>query len=346
MLAVLFGLLLIAALEGVLRLVGVPAYSQVVSMRIWAGRPLTEHIFTPKRDAFGQLAYWTSHEESGLGISCQCFPARKDAATVRIFCFGGSTTYGSPFDGETEQIRLFAELFRAELKMDKGDMQGAFSGLSSLVRSHPNCALFHYWLGKCCDQSCEFTSAKAHYNRAVDIEWWGLRMTESLRDTMEAVARKNSVPYVDLFEVFESHSPEGIVGLNLMVDYCHPTVSGHKLVAKSVLRAAISSGVLPAVFSEEAFERATARPVDERVDHPSRRPADRFDQIVQQLAKRQIVGSLPGLVDHESAEIAARMGDYFLVEGEPENATAWFKRALEFDPNAASVARKLSQLGI
>jgi len=41
------------------------------------------------------------------------FPVKKGPATTRIFCFGGSTTYGRPFDGRTAFPRWLKELLQA-----------------------------------------------------------------------------------------------------------------------------------------------------------------------------------------------------------------------------------------
>ena len=41
------------------------------------------------------------------------FPVKKDPDTLRVFCLGGSTTYGHPFDGETSFPRWLEDLLKA-----------------------------------------------------------------------------------------------------------------------------------------------------------------------------------------------------------------------------------------
>ncbi len=41
------------------------------------------------------------------------FPVKKDPDTIRIFCLGGSTTYGHPFDGRTSFPRWLEDLLKA-----------------------------------------------------------------------------------------------------------------------------------------------------------------------------------------------------------------------------------------
>ena len=121
LLALLIGLLLIAALEGVLRLSGVQPYSQIMRMRLldnfvrnmcdrpvggrfWSGPSLGARVFSLRTNASGQDYYAASSALSGILINAQSFPAKKRQSTCRIFCFGASTTYGFPYP---EMIHLF-----------------------------------------------------------------------------------------------------------------------------------------------------------------------------------------------------------------------------------------------
>ncbi|MGO9568136.1 MAG: tetratricopeptide repeat protein [Desulfomonilaceae bacterium] len=91
-----------AALEAGLRIAGIPrAYDKGDP---YVGFSALQPLFTvtdgkastavPKRKYFNQVS----------------FTARKKPGTMRIFCFGGSTTYGHPFDGRTAFPRWLGEL--------------------------------------------------------------------------------------------------------------------------------------------------------------------------------------------------------------------------------------------
>ena len=41
---------------------------------------------------------------------------------------------------------------------------------------------------------------------------------------------------IDLVPIFESRSKEGILGSDWLVDHVHPSIAGHQLIAKLLLK--------------------------------------------------------------------------------------------------------------
>jgi len=489
--AVLVGLGLIGATEGTLRLIGVPPYSQIVSMSLLSDGPVAHRLFALETGVSGQRSYVASEEQSGLQINTQSFPAVKRPGTLRIFCFGGSTTYGFPvgdkvsfgrwmrefleigcpdhdfevvncgvlgmnssgiaaaaqeclayqpdlfvvlcghnerarlvpkslsgffegsqmahkarlflarnlriysalaqlyaratrpdvtetmpvtsimkgptlhdkesldrvtrfdFDfslevvadlarhanvglifaapcpnccdcspvgsffepcvGQQEQSALLAELRRARLLLTNNrDPQAALNMLRALVAKQPNYALFRFWQAKCYEKTGRLDQAREEYLVALDKEWCGTRMTPTLLVAMREVAERSAVPFVDLFSVFASHSPGGLVGSNLIIDNCHPTVGGYRIIAKAVLQESLSQGLLPS---------------DCRID--------RFDQIMAQFPEEDLI------TEADRAKMAEWMGEYYLGRRELKSAVAWLEKALQMNSRKRLILERL-----
>ncbi|MCK5378818.1 MAG: O-GlcNAc transferase, partial [Acidobacteria bacterium] len=94
-------------LEGVLALVGVEPRLYVEDP--FVGFTSTSPLFVEDVDAEGQLVYRTADNKARL-FNPQSFPADKGDGTVRVFCMGGSTTYGRPFDDVTSFCGWLREL--------------------------------------------------------------------------------------------------------------------------------------------------------------------------------------------------------------------------------------------
>lgn len=94
-----------AALEAGLRIAGIPRVHEKEDPYVGfsALQPLFAVTDGKASTAVSKLKYFNQTS----------FTAEKKPGTVRIFCFGGSTTYGHPFDGRTAFPRWLGELLAA-----------------------------------------------------------------------------------------------------------------------------------------------------------------------------------------------------------------------------------------
>jgi hypothetical protein len=133
------------------------------------------------------------------------------------------TVPGSVVDAVTEGLTLekagrFAEasdLYRARLV-----------GTSASVERE-------YRLGRCAEALGDYAAAREHYWTAVDHDprlMFG-RATRPQNQRLRDLAREYGVPLVDAVQMFEDHSPHGILGDDLFMDGQHPTVTGYVLLA-------------------------------------------------------------------------------------------------------------------
>jgi hypothetical protein len=97
-----FGLIVTAGffvlIEVILSAVGVvPLYERVDPYVGFSGY---SPLFHQRTASNGEAVYETAHNKVRW-FNVQRFPVRKAKGTVRIFCLGGSTTYGRPYDDRT-----------------------------------------------------------------------------------------------------------------------------------------------------------------------------------------------------------------------------------------------------
>jgi len=547
LLAVFVGVFFILGLEGVMRLVGVPPYTEIVKMRLlecrrgaregavpsdaWDDRPLAGRVFTLQTDASAVKFYGASEQSSGIRINSLSFSARKGPKAFRIFCFGGSTTYGYPYrnnvasfarwmqqalDAESgpdtrfevincgvigmdsygilefirecldyepdlfvvvcghneglrklspfilefftgskamhrfrlwltrnvriysalarlygavagpqppqeiplesqaeevtpprpllplaeevtpemeqghdravefqfdhnlqamvdmtrragismilvvpcpnfrdwlapgwlsgrrfkddEQLPILKVLWQALVLLDEDKLDASIKTLQRLAAEQPDFSPLHFWLGRCYEKAGDFARARRAYFTAADAGRHGARMTLGLRRTMQHVAARNSVPFVDLFTIFGSHSPNGMVGYNLMVDSCHPTVQGHKIMAKAILQTALSCGLLPPGCRLDRFDEIMSRfPEDERLTFlPTARRLDQPQEWPE--AGTQVT------LHSYMADIAEWFARYYRRAHRFSSSVLWYEKAVELAPDRPSLRAELAEV--
>ncbi len=90
-----------------------------------------------------------------------------------------------------------------------------------------------YRLGRCAEALGDYAAAREHYWTAVDHDPRSMfgRATREQNQLLRELAREYDVPLVDTVQMFEAHSPHGILGDDLFMDGQHPTIAGYVLLA-------------------------------------------------------------------------------------------------------------------
>ena len=100
-------LLFLGLLEGALALLGVRPVTETRDP--FVGFTGLVPLMQPSRDEFDQRVLVTATGKR-VWFNDQTFPERKSDNTVRVFCLGGSTTYGRPYDDTTSYVAWLREL--------------------------------------------------------------------------------------------------------------------------------------------------------------------------------------------------------------------------------------------
>jgi tetratricopeptide (TPR) repeat protein len=86
--------------------------------------------------------------------------------------------------------------------------------------------------------------AYASLARAKDRDLVPFRASEDFNEIIREVARNRGVGIVDVLETFRQHSPQRLIGKDLMCDHLHPTPQGYYLMATTFYDAIRESGML------------------------------------------------------------------------------------------------------
>jgi lysophospholipase L1-like esterase len=96
-------------------------------------------------------------------------------------------------------------------------------------------AVLHYRAGRCEEALGDFAAAREDFWRAVDMDRRTMfgRATRPQNELLRRLAREYRIPLVDAVQIFEVHSPHGILGDDLFMDGQHPTIEGYLLMANA-----------------------------------------------------------------------------------------------------------------
>jgi tetratricopeptide (TPR) repeat protein len=90
-----------------------------------------------------------------------------------------------------------------------------------------------------------YEKANLLLKNARDYDGLRFRAPSRINKIIKEHARKYECSIVDIEEVFNKISPNGIVGNNLFVDHLHPTLNGHHLIGKLFYNEIILNNFLP-----------------------------------------------------------------------------------------------------
>ncbi len=156
--------------------------------------------------------------------------------------------------------------------------------------------------------------ARAAYQRARDLDPVPIRALTAINRAIRAVAAESGAPWLDVEKAYADASPDGIVGHELMLDYCHPTDSGHRLTADLEARALVDDHLVSGL-GEDALSRLARYVPDGE--------------------------TAPGL-DRLSAEMLWWMGTSAMRQGRQDEARGIWEKGLAKDPQLAALLRSLS----
>ncbi len=113
-------------------------------------------------------------------------------------------------------LQLYAEsavVYRQALEMDSSAAQ------------------LWYKLGQAAAASRDSGAASYYFYGAKDRDLIPFRASEEVNQIIRTAAQQQRVPLVNMQAAFTQHSPQGLIGSNIMVDHLHPDPNGYFLMA-------------------------------------------------------------------------------------------------------------------
>jgi tetratricopeptide (TPR) repeat protein len=77
----------------------------------------------------------------------------------------------------------------------------------------------------------EYAKAKALYYQAKDLDCIRFRASEDINRIIHRLSEKYNATLVPMKSIFENHSPNGLIGANLVTEHLHPNIDGYFLMA-------------------------------------------------------------------------------------------------------------------
>lgn len=138
-----------------------------------------------------------------------------------------------------------------------GDYEGARSLFQKALAIDPEPALLNFYLGHALLRLGRGEEAYQYFQTAVDNDPVRDRTGSDLNETVREVAADRGVPLADIALVFRQRTADTVPGDDLFLDAVHPTLEGHKIIARTLLEIMVESGwVRPGSGWEEQARRA------------------------------------------------------------------------------------------
>lgn len=143
------------------------------------------------------------------------------------------------------ELERWQAAFRAGvLAREAGRDAEAAAALEQAAAVDPQHSETWFELGTALHRQGRSSAAHAAFLRAV--EWDGLPVRSLFNPAVRELAAAEGAHLVDVADLFEKDTPDGIPGFEHLVDYVHPTVTANEVIAHEVARALLERGLLPA----------------------------------------------------------------------------------------------------
>ncbi|MDD2735828.1 MAG: hypothetical protein PHF56_17985 [Desulfuromonadaceae bacterium] len=213
-----------------------------------------------------------------------------------------------------EKIR-WTDLFReGELAVERGAFADAIKPLWAAVTLDGEYAEAHYRLAQALLRTGHREGAKSEFILALERDAFPFRELPEFQNILRDIASKRAVPLVDIIPPLEAVAGDGIIGLDVLVDYVHLLEKSQEIVAQEMLKAILERGLLQGVSATDV-ERV-------RIAIPKKFFASR-DVAAADL----------------NYNMAMVMHQYERVDILYEEAIATFSRAAKEDPSLAEECR-------
>lgn len=155
-------------------------------------------------------------------------------------------TYIDGDDSFRSHVRAIEALFHS------AHFKEALLQADEALVTRPGNALLTFWKGKSELALGRIREAKRDLEAAKDLDPVHWRQLSEQNNFLRTLALEHGVYVADFAAALEREASHGIVGLDLMVDNCHPNAKGSFLMAKELLRVLSSVGL--AKYSAQANE--------------------------------------------------------------------------------------------
>lgn len=141
--------------------------------------------------------------------------------------------------------------------LQKADSAQAYGYFKKADQNYGAHALCHYYLGQLESARGDAAAARGHFSKARDLDGLRFRAPEKFNQIIGQLADKHSnLHLVDVKRAFETASPNGIIGKELILEHVHPDLKGYALMSDAFYEALKKAKFIsPAPGSEISLAR-------------------------------------------------------------------------------------------
>lgn len=202
--------------------------------------PKQSHDFPLREDPL----YWRAEERFKIGLERSM--DRIEKMNVPLFLIIPAINLLAPPTGalpnpeltQTQKQQFDTALQIAQKSDTLPDWQQAYA-------IDPTHALVNYQIGLHLINQSEIIAARTHLEAAVERDYLSKRITPTFQNTLRTFCSSHTdITCIDMAEVFDSHSPNGLSGSEVFVDFCHPNrSSGIPLISKTLVEVILNSTI-------------------------------------------------------------------------------------------------------
>ncbi|MGB0580414.1 MAG: hypothetical protein ACPGVU_11980, partial [Limisphaerales bacterium] len=189
------------------------------------------------RDPAWQTRVIGQFEESLREIVRICDEANVPLIIVKL---GSNLRDCPPFKSEhrpdlsAAKEQIWQGLFEQGSEAESSDFVSSWEAYDEALKIDSDFALLDYRIAKVWDRQERPDKMASHYLSAKDDDVCPLRMLDSQRLHLEALASDHDLILVNADEALASLSPVGVPGFDWYLDHVHPTIGGHQKIAQEI----------------------------------------------------------------------------------------------------------------
>lgn len=145
-----------------------------------------------------------------------------------------------------------------------GDLNSAINYYRSALKIDSTHAKCNFMLAQIYYKQGLYTEAKKYYAYAKDFDMLRFRAPEKINEVIYCLSKKyNNTTFVSSKSLFESNSPHGIIGNELITEHVHPNTDGYFYISEAFFRAILKNNFLNTVsnFTTSTKEAKAQMPI-------------------------------------------------------------------------------------
>lgn len=209
---------------------------------------LMARVARERRIAFGSDIFMAGQVQFRENLALLLDKYRRHDIPVFIATLASNEKDQPPFipaDLPTSVAKPWQETLEVlEEALASKDSHAATGKAGELVKLAPDNAMSWFLQGKAGLLRGRAAEARHAFLKAKDLDELRFRAPESFNDIIRAAALEHEAILVDVQQALAGHSPEGVIGSELMLEHLHPNVDGYFYMADAFYRAMTEAGVI------------------------------------------------------------------------------------------------------